>query len=210
VFPARGLRSDPMPVRAVLDGSGQDLLPRRPPVVRVLPQPTADLMVGLLEDVVTFGVSYPLRAVHGFLRPAGGKTGTTNDYNDAWFMAFVPDLVAGVWIGYDLPQTLRRPAAEVALPVWAGIVGEMLDGFPVEQFPGDAGLTLAWIDPWTGLLARPDCPTMRVPFLPGTAPTKVCGEYHAPADTLDADSLAAGIDSTASVPGPGGAPDSLR
>jgi penicillin-binding protein 1B len=190
VFPGRGVRQDPTPVRAVIDGSGLDLAPRRAPALRVLPQPTADLMVGLLEDVVIFGVSYPLRAVYGFLRPVGGKTGTTNDYNDAWFVGFVPDLVAGAWVGYDIPQTLRRPAAEVALPVWAGIVSAMIEDFPAEPFPGDAALTLAWIDPWTGLLARSGCPTMRVPFLPGTAPTRICGEYHAPADTLEADSTA--------------------
>ena len=206
VFPGRGARHDPAPVRAVLDAAGQDLLPHAAPVVQVLPPATADLMTGLLEDVVTFGVSYPLRSVYGFLRPAGGKTGTTNDYYDAWFVGFVPDLVAGAWVGYDTPRTLQRPAAEVALPIWAGIMSALLKDFPAEPFPGDAGLTLAWIDPWTGLLARAGCPTMRVPFLPGTAPTRSCGVFHPPADSLGAqsDSAAAAPDSTAA----GG--DSLR
>ena len=198
VFPARGLRQDPRPVRAVLDAAGQDLLAHAAPATQVVPSATADLMTGLLEDVVLFGVSYPLRSVYGFLRPVGGKTGTTNDYYDAWFVGFVPDLVAGVWVGYDTPRTLQRPAAEVALPIWAGIVSAMLEGFPTEPFPGDAGLTLAWIDPWTGLLARSGCPTMRVPFLPGTAPTRVCDVFHPPADTLaaEADSTAPAIESS--------------
>jgi penicillin-binding protein 1B len=187
VFPGRGVRHEPTPVRSVRDGGGRELLPHSTPAVQVLPHPTADLMVGLLEDVVLFGVSYPLRAVHGFLRPVGGKTGTTNDYMDAWFVGFVPDLVAGVWVGYDTPQTLQRPAADVALPVWAGIMNEMLRGFPAAPFPGDAALQLVWIDPWTGLLPRGGCPTMRVPFLPGTAPTRTCGVYHAPADTSEAE-----------------------
>ncbi len=204
VFPGRGVRHEPTPVRAVLDAAGQDLLPPATPATQVLPAPTADLMTGLLEDVVIFGVSYPLRSVYGFLRPAGGKTGTTNDYYDAWFVGFVPDLVAGAWVGYDTPHTLQRPAAEVALPIWAGIMGAMLRDFPAAPFPGDAGLTLAWIDPWTGLLARGGCPTMRVPFLPGTAPTRTCGVVHPPADSLAAlsdstavapDSIAAGGDS---------------
>ena len=195
VFPARGVRSAPAPVRAVLDGAGQDLLPRARPAARVLPATTADLMTGLLEDVVVFGVSYPLRSVYGFLRPAGGKTGTTNDYLDAWFVGFVPDLVAGVWVGYDTPRTLQRPAAEVALPVWAGIMGAMLQGFPARSFPGDAALTLAWIDPWTGFLAGPGCAAMRVPFLPGTAPTRICNVIHPPPDSLAgaADSTEAGL-----------------
>jgi penicillin-binding protein 1A len=206
VFPAHGLRHDPAPVRAVIDGAGSDLLPHAAPVVQVLPAATADLMTGLLEDVVIFGVSYPLRSVYGFLRPVGGKTGTTNDYNDAWFVGFVPRLVAGVWVGYDTPHSLQRPAAEVALPIWAGIVSAMLRDFPAEPFPGDAGLTLAWIDPWTGLLARADCPTMRVPFLPGSAPTRVCAMAHPPADSLAAgDSTGVAPDSAAAT-----APDSLR
>ncbi len=206
VFPARGTRHEPTPVRAVLDGAGQDLLAARPPAVQVLPRSCADLMTGLLEDVVIFGVSYPLRSVYGFLRPAAGKTGTTNDYNDAWFVGFVPDLAAGVWVGYDTPRTLQRPAAEVALPVWAGIMSAMVAGFPPEPFPGDADLTLAWIDPWTGLLARAGCPVMRVPFLPGTVPTRSCSVVHPPADSLGTrDSTAVATDSLAAA-----APDSAR
>jgi penicillin-binding protein 1A len=129
----------------------------------------------------------------------GGKTGTTNDYNDAWFVGFVPDLVAGVWVGYDTPRTLQRPAAEVALPIWAGIVSAMLAGRPADPFPGDAALALAWIDPWSGLLARPGCPVMRVPFLPGTVPTRSCTTIHAQPDSLAAPGDSAGVeqDSTA-------------
>ena len=204
VFPGRGARHDPTPVRAVLDAAGHDLLTHTTPVVQVLPPATADLMTGLLEDVVTFGVSYPLRSVYGFLRPAGGKTGTTNDYHDAWFVGFVPNLVAGVWVGYDTPRTLQRPAAEVALPIWAWIMSALLEGFPAAPFPGDAGLTLAWIDPWTGLLARGGCPAMRVPFLPGTAPTRVCTTFHPPPD-----SLGASADSTAPEPETPVLPDSI-
>ncbi|HVP14896.1 MAG TPA: transglycosylase domain-containing protein, partial [Terriglobales bacterium] len=122
VFPARGVRHHPRPVRAALDGAGQNLLAAPPAASPVLARSCADLMTGLLEDVVIFGVSYPLRSVYGFLRPVAGKTGTTNDYNDAWFVGFVPDLAAGVWVGYDTPRTLQRPAAEVAIPVWAGIM----------------------------------------------------------------------------------------
>jgi penicillin-binding protein 1B len=206
VFPARGMRCEPAPVRAALDGAGQNLLAAPGPPAQVLPRSCADLMTGLLEDVVIFGVSYPLRSVYGFLRPVAGKTGTTNDYNDAWFVGFVPDLVAGVWVGYDTPRTLQRPAADVAIPVWAGIVGAMVAGFPPEPFPGDAGLALAWIDPWTGLLARPGCAVMRVPFLPGTAPTRVCPVVHPPPDSLAIrDSTGVAADSTAAS-----APDSSR
>ena len=198
VFPNRGERRESTPVRAVVDGAGRRLLdpPARP--VRALPGKTADLMTGLLEDVVIYGVAYPLRAQYGFTFPVGGKTGTTNDYNDAWFVGFTPDVVAGVWVGYDTRASLRRPAAQTALPVWAGIMSRLLAGFPPTPFPGDAGLELAWIDPWSGGIARPDCPVLRVPFLPGTAPRAACTLHHEPADSL------AARDSSATAP-----PDSL-
>jgi hypothetical protein len=80
----------------------------------------------------------------------------------------------------------------------------LLEGFPAAPFPGDAGLTLAWIDPWTGLLARGGCPAMRVPFLPGTAPTRVCTTFHPPPD-----SLGASADSTAPEPETPVLPDSI-
>ncbi|HET7226454.1 MAG TPA: transglycosylase domain-containing protein [Candidatus Eisenbacteria bacterium] len=192
VFPAGGVRREPTPLRAVVDATGRSL---RVPlhVARVLPAATAALMTGLLEDVVIYGVAYPLRAQYGFTRPSGGKTGTTNDYNDAWYVGFTPGVVAGVWVGYDVPESLRRPAAQSALPVWAGIMNRLLDGFPADPFPSDAGLELAWIDPWSGKLAGAGCPTMRVPFLPGTTPTEVC--TNAPAWEFPK------VDTTGAAPG---------
>lgn len=202
-FPAGGLRRAATPIRAVLDARGKRVSAPRVPEVQVMPATTAALMTGLLEDVVIFGIAYPLRARYGFTRPAGGKTGTTNDYHDAWFVGFTPEVVAGVWIGFDTPTSLTHPAAETALPVWAGIMNRLLAGFPPTPFASDAGLELAWIDPWTGGLGGDNCPSvMRVPFLPGTAPRTPCTRDH----SLDwellfarqvADSLAAQADSTA-------------
>jgi penicillin-binding protein 1B len=178
-FPGGGIRHDATSLRAVLDARGRPLLAAHAPGVPVLPQQTAALMTGLLEDVVIFGVSYPLRARYGFTRPVAGKTGTTNDYNDAWFVGFTPDVVAGVWVGYDTPRSLGRPAAEIALPVWARIMTRLLEGFPPTPFPQRPDIELAWIDPWTGDLAGPQCPSkMRVPFARGTAPRTVCGRDH--------------------------------
>lgn len=173
VFPAGGVRREPTPLRAVVDATGRPLrVPQR--VAHVVPPEVAALMTGLLEDVVIYGVAYPLRATLGFTRPSAGKTGTTNDYNDAWYVGFTPGVVAGVWVGYDVPQSLGRPAAEAALPVWAGVMNRLLAGFPPTPFPSDRALELAWIDPWNGKLAGAGCPTMRVPFLPGTTPRETC------------------------------------
>ena len=205
VFANGGWRREPTPVREVRDAGGAVLaLPGRNPI-DVLPEATAALARDMLEDVVVFGISYPLRAEYGFTRPCGGKTGTTNDYHDAWFMGFTPELAAGVWVGYDTPRSLGAAAAKVALPVWAHVMNHLLEGFPATPFPARSDETLAWIDPWTGSLARRDCPSpLRVPFLKGTEPTTACTRDHtadwarvragALADSLDgaaADSAAA-------------------
>ena len=205
VFVNGGWRREPTTVRAVTDSRGAAFRrPDRKPV-DVIPEPAAALVRGMLENVVTFGISNPLRASFGFTRPCGGKTGTTNDYHDAWFVGFTPDVAAGVWVGYDQPQSLSRPAARVAIPVWAGIMNRVLAGFPVTGFPARNDEKLAWVDPYTGLLARSDCPSpLRVPFLSGTEPATACSRDHAAdweaihagalADSLEraaADSLAA-------------------
>lgn len=180
VFPNTGWRREPRIVRAVRDGSGQAVPLRARPRIDVLPEPAAALTRGMLEDVVIFGVSYPLRAQYGFTRPCGGKTGTTNEYRDAWFVGFTPELAAAVWVGYDAPASLARPAAKVALPVWAGVMNAVLSSFPVTDFPARKDIVLAWIDPYTGGLARGDCPSpLRVPFLVGSAPARTCTRNHA-------------------------------
>ena len=76
-------------------------------------------MADMLRGVIDGGTGYGVRQM-GFTLPAGGKTGTTNDYKDAWFIGFTPSLVTGVWVGYDQPQTIRRNgyAAELAVPMW--------------------------------------------------------------------------------------------
>lgn len=199
-FAARGVRPTATMLRAAVDARGADRLSPTPQPVRVIPARIADLMTGLLEDVVIFGVAYPLRADYGFERPVAGKTGTTNADRDGWFVGFTPDVTAGVWVGSDAPRPLGGPAAETALPVWAGIMSRLLEGFPPASFPGDPALELAWIDPFSGGLATAACPSrMRVPFLPGTAPRRPCTTDHAAeADSLArADSLAsAGADSS--------------
>jgi penicillin-binding protein 1A len=152
--------------------------PQRP--TRVISEPVAALMTGLLTDVVRFGVAYPLRSVYGFTRPVAGKTGTSDDYRDAWFVGYTPDIVAGVWIGYDRPRSLGRLAAQTALPAWATVVGPMLEGFPPAPFTSDARLEWHDLDPWSGGLASFGCASQPVPFLPGTAPTRYCTPPAAP------------------------------
>jgi len=192
VFAAEGMRHPPTPIRAIVDARGKAMSWREESGADAIPPGIAALMTGLLQDVVRYGVAAPLRTWYGVDRPVGGKTGTTNDFFDAWFVGFTPHVVAGVWIGYDKPASLGRPATQAAIPVWAGIVKRMLTGFPPTPFASD--LDLDWIDiePWTGLLADTTCTAMRVPFLRATAPTMACMDnapwYGSALDSLYGDS----------------------
>jgi penicillin-binding protein 1A len=87
--------------------------------VRVLNDATAFLMSDMLTDVINAGTASKARAM-GFTLPAAGKTGTTNSFNDAWFIGYTPSLVVGVWVGFDMPRTIGRNAfaATVAVPLW--------------------------------------------------------------------------------------------
>ena len=92
---------------------------------RAISEATAFQMAEMLADVVNSGTAWPARR-EGFMLPAAGKTGTTNDYHDAWFVGFTPRLATGVWVGYDQPRTIigRGYAAELAVPLWARFMKE--------------------------------------------------------------------------------------
>ena len=99
-------------------------------------------VTGMLENVIGFGTGAPIRQEYGFQAPAAGKTGTTNDYKDAWFEGFTTHLVAGVWIGYDRPRQVMAGgyAAKVALPVWANVMKQVQGSFAMKPFPMPSGL----------------------------------------------------------------------
>jgi penicillin-binding protein 1B len=174
VFANGGFLREPSPIRVVVDGAGTEFLRATERADQVLSPGIAALMTGLLQDVVRYGVAHPLRASYGFDRPVAGKTGTSNDFHDAWFIGYTPQLLGGVWVGFDRPRSLGRAAAATALPVWAGIMSALLRDVPALAFPSDAEVQYATIDPWTGMLADSTCEAMDVPFVPGTAPTVPC------------------------------------
>jgi penicillin-binding protein 1A len=101
-------------------------------------------VTGMMENVLDFGTGAPVRQEFGFNAPAAGKTGTTNDYKDAWFEGFTTQLVAGVWIGYDTPREVMSGGygAKVALPVWANVMKQMQGIYPMEEFPVPDGLQM--------------------------------------------------------------------
>jgi penicillin-binding protein 1A len=92
-------------------------------------------MVAMLEDVINIGTGQGAKAL---MRPAGGKTGTTNNYTDAWFMGFTPQLTAGVWVGFDdkaISLGRGETGARAALPIWTEFMQGAHAGLPVETFP---------------------------------------------------------------------------
>jgi len=134
VFPDDGIRIDPHMIRRVTSYDGALLEQAHPAVHDVIEPDVARTMTAMLEDVVQFGTGMPARALG---RPAGGKTGTTNDFTDAWFIGFTPQLTAGVWVGYDdKAVSLGKPetGAIAALPIWLEFMQGALDGKPIETF----------------------------------------------------------------------------
>jgi penicillin-binding protein 1A len=216
-----GRRVEPHPVRVATAADGKVLYQAAPSRERVFHPVAARLTVQLLRDVVDFGTAYTLKSRSGFLRPAAGKTGTTDDYRDAWFVGFTADLLCGVWLGYDRPTPLGETAAETAVPVWAKIVAAVSAELPPRPLPEPPDIEYALIDSYTGGLATSLCPSrIRAAFLRGTAPRRACAADHSaewligpPLDSLP-DSLAGEegpLDETemapADEPPPGDAPE---
>jgi membrane carboxypeptidase/penicillin-binding protein len=119
-FANRGEAPKPLLIRRIDDETGRTLAEEKPELTRAFTESTAFIVANMLTDVINAGTAYRARA-NGFNLPAAGKTGTTNDYVDAWFVGFTPKLVAGVWLGFDQPQTIvaNGYGGEIAVPVWA-------------------------------------------------------------------------------------------
>jgi 1A family penicillin-binding protein len=122
-FANHGIVPKPVLIRRVEDRDGVLLYQSHETPARAISDVTAFLMSTMLADVINAGTGARARAL-GFKLPAAGKTGTTNDYNDAWFVGYTPKLVAGVWVGFDQPRTIlpRGFAADVAVPMWAAFM----------------------------------------------------------------------------------------
>jgi len=133
VLANRGVKQEPFAIRKVTDKDGKTLEEHFPESQQVIREETAYATVEAMKGVVERGTA----ASAGVLgRPLAGKTGTTQDSTDAWFIGFTPSLVAGVWIGYDTHRSLgpRVTSATLALPIWINFMGKVLPGMPVEDF----------------------------------------------------------------------------
>jgi len=136
VFPNDGLRVAPRLVRKVSNADGITLWDDNPEVREVIDQQTARTMMIFLQAVIQHGTG--MAAVQ-LKHPLGGKTGTTSDYTDAWFLGFSPSVTCGVWVGYDSRQSLgdKETGAKAALPIWMNVMKVAIAGKDDEQFLGD-------------------------------------------------------------------------
>jgi penicillin-binding protein 1A len=124
-----------------------------PPPVQVVSAEVSYIITNLMQSVVNSGTGQRAKAVG---RPVAGKTGTTNDVKDAWFIGFVPQLVAGVWVGFDQERSLGAGGSggQAAAPIWTEFMQRAVAGMPVQNFTPPANVTFATINPRTGRLAR--------------------------------------------------------
>ena len=137
VFPNDGIRVAPRLIRKVSNADGIVLWEDKPKVDEVISQETARTMMTLLEGVTAHGTGAGAAQLN---HPLGGKTGTTSDFTDAWFLGFSPSVTCGVWVGYDNRQSLgeKETGAAAALPIWITFMKAAIAGKDDEQFPGDA------------------------------------------------------------------------
>ena len=141
VFPNGGYRVTSRGIQAVRNAAGETVEYSHVEKERVLPEEVAFQMVTMLEDVVARGTGASARS-YGLAGPIGGKTGSTNDYRDAWFVGFNSSVVVGVWAGFDQPQTIRQggTGARIALPIWADFMRRVQRLVPARPFEVPAGL----------------------------------------------------------------------
>ncbi len=176
VFPNLGERRPLRAIARIVNGSAELQLPTLG-AARIARPETAFLVTDMMRSVINEGTAASARGM-GFAFDAAGKTGTTNDLRDAWFVGFTPELLTAVWVGFDDNQPLGLSGALAALPIWTRFMMAALAGRPNVTFVPPAGVTFADIDRDTGKIAQPACPrVLREAFAAGTEPTDAC-ELH--------------------------------
>ncbi|HTR56708.1 MAG TPA: PBP1A family penicillin-binding protein, partial [Casimicrobiaceae bacterium] len=202
-----GIRNEPVYILKVEDRAGNVLERSALRPFEVLSSGTTATMTSMMQSVMDHGTGYPARQM-GFTLPAAGKTGTMDEYMDAWFVGFVPSLVCGVWVGYDEKRTIGpgMTGARAALPAWTEFMLGATRGRPVDDFPVPAGTTSRIVCAESGMLATDACPNVTTElFAEGSEPTEYCSEH--PGRPL---AQPEGPDSPTSVPAQSTPPATLK
>jgi penicillin-binding protein 1A len=178
-FANAGELAAPILIRRVTSSEGEVLYEATVSATPAVSPSTAFLITSMLQDVINTGTAARVRQM-GFRLPAAGKTGTTSDYRDAWFVGYTPTLVTGVWVGYDLPRTIVSGgyAAQIAVPLWTRFMTAATRGDMPEGFTPPANIVAVDIDRATGRRATAACrQTGQVTveyFTQGTEPLDLC------------------------------------
>jgi penicillin-binding protein 1A len=194
-FANEGNVPTPIAIRRVEDRDGSLLFEAQEVSRRAVSETTAFLMSSMLADVINAGTAAGVRGL-GFTLPAAGKTGTTNEFYDAWFVGYTPKLAAGVWVGFDQPRTILPNgfAADVAVPFWATFMKAATRDDKPDWFKAPRGVTTARVCRISGKLASAGCEHVEVVdddgrrqsrsmvyteyFLEGTNPTEYCNLHE--------------------------------
>ena len=174
-----GARPEPRTIIRIYERYRNNWTEIPPAVNPVLSPAIAYVTTSMLKDVLIYGTA---KSLHGFSRerPAAGKTGTTDDYRDAWFIGYTPQLITGVWVGYDKSTSKGRgfTGGAICAPIWGRFMRSALADKPAVDFPKPDSVISVQIDPTTGDLATPNCPKKREEFyVAGTQPTVYCPNH---------------------------------
>ena len=192
-FLNQGSRAEPYVIASVKDNTGQLLEQTETKPQEVVSKETAYLITNMMEDVVQKGTGQAAKILG---RPIAGKTGTTNDYVNAWFIGGAPNLVAGVFVGFDDRRSLgeTESGAHAALPIWINFMREAFKQLPVVPFSIPEGVTFVKVDPSTGLLNadQEDQPGHVEIFTKGSEPTQAAQHRLDPIDFYQLDQFSGG------------------
>jgi penicillin-binding protein 1A len=174
VFANKGLYAEPYFIISVINSEGEILEEAATEVIDVVRPEVAYVLTNMLEGVIQNGTG---RSVRSLNRPAAGKTGTTNDYRDAWFIGYTPDIVTGVWVGFDDNRSMGRgeTGGRAAAPIWLGFMTAALKNRPLLNFTPPKHIVARTIDRESGKLATDRCrDTFEEIFVEGYEPSEFC------------------------------------
>jgi penicillin-binding protein 1B len=173
-FANLGVKAEPISILAVATRDGKLLESREVKMRRVAPANVCYVMNDILKDVLIYGSGAKARAL-GFDRPFAGKTGTTSNYRDAWFIGYSPRILSLVWIGFDDGHSVRLAGGDACVPIWTSYMSRVIGTVPDVDWKRPDDVVERTIDPQSGMLATPYCPqTRNEVFAAGTEPQQVC------------------------------------
>jgi len=188
----QGSRAEPYAILFVKDNAGKVIEQAEPQALPVISQETAYLITNMMEDVIQKGTGQAAKVIG---RPIAGKTGTTDEFINAWFIGGAPNLVAGIYVGFDDRRSLgeTESGAHAALPIWINFMREALKPLPVMAFTIPEGVTFVKVDPATGLLEGEEGQLSTVElFTKGSEPTQATQRRVDPMDFYKLDQIAEG------------------